>query len=347
MGQHLVAPPWSIKDQGRSLSTTTLQMLYAVDMTTTSSVPPVSALAIHPGNDCSAKEEDDWWRLVDAAIDASDSAYFLVGTMPPRLAHLKLRDLSAYTKVAVPTAGDKGHLASLEHNRKVDEAEAQNDARAAQLQDIELRTSTALARALDAALRPNTASLLFSLQKDHMNSTLTTQRGYPVHDGHAMFKALRSRRSAVRPSRVRSAEWHEEQYRIMRSTRLPDGCASQDFADKCNMLVSDHIPYFQTTRLEGANLVDAFIAFLPEALAGDGRDIKDRLEDEMKANDTGLALDRLTRRVARAADPAMENARLALSLAPAGISAPVASVHTHTWFRCRHCRRRRWQSLSC
>ena len=72
-------------------------------------------------------------------------------------------------------------------------------------------------------------------------------------------------------------------------------------------------------------MVDAFIAFLPEALAGDGRDIKDRLEDEMKANDTGLALDRLTRRVARAADPAMETARLALSLAPAGISAPVAS----------------------
>ena len=143
-----------------------------------------------------------------------------------------------------------------------------------------------------------------------------------------MFKALRARKSTSRPSRVRSSEYHEEQYRIMRSTRLADGCSSQDFADKCNMLVSDHLPYFQTVKLEGADLIDAFIAFLPEALAGDGRDIKDRLEDDNKANDTELALERLTRRVARAADPAVENARLAMSMAPAGISPPSPQLHT-------------------
>ena len=302
-------------------------MLYASDVATTISVPPVSALPIHPGNDCSAKEEDDWWRQADAVIDASDSTYFLVGDTPPRLAHLKPRDLTGYQRVTVPAASDKGHLHAIDHNRKVDDAVALNEARKEQLADVELRASTALSRALDTSLRPNAASLLFSLQAAHINTTLTTARGYEVYNGHAMFRTLRTRKSDDRPSRVRSAEYHEEQYRIMRSTRLPDGCSSQDYADKCNMLVSKHLPYFQTVRLEGANLVDAFVAFLPEALAGDGRDIKDRLEDDKKANDTALALQRLTRRVARAADPSTENARLALSMLPLG-STPVAAAYT-------------------
>jgi hypothetical protein len=304
-------------------------MLYSADVSAVHSVSTVLSLPVHPGNDCSAKEEDDWWRQADAAVDATDSAYFLVGAMPPRLAYLKQRDLSGYTRVAVPVATEKGYLHSMDHNRKVDEAVAQNETRKAQIDDIQLRVSIALARAMDSSLRPNAASLLFSLQAAYPNAALTAARGYPVHNGHAMFNELRKRKSTSRPSRVRSAEYHEDQYSLMRSTRLPDGCSSQDFADKCNMLVSDHLPYFQTVKLEGANLVDAFISFLPEALAGDGRDIKDRLEDDKKSTDTALALERLTRRVARAADPALENARLALSMAPADLTTKIAAVmHT-------------------
>jgi hypothetical protein len=67
---------------------------------------------------------------------------------------------------------------------------------------------------------------------------MSTTLGTDVYDGHGMVELLRGARKAgiSHPSKARSYEYHEEQYRIMRATRLPDGCASQEYADKCNEL---------------------------------------------------------------------------------------------------------------
>ena len=52
----------------------------------------------------------------------------------------------------------------------------------------------------------------------------------------------------------------------MQSSVLPDGCSSQDFADKCNLLTETHLPYFKTIRLEGETLSYAYLEFLPANL---------------------------------------------------------------------------------
>ena len=57
----------------------------------------------------------------------------------------------------------------------------------------------------------------------------------------------------------------------MLSTPLPDGCSSQMYADKCNLLVTQHLPYFQTVRLEGEHLSKAYLKFLPASLSSEAR----------------------------------------------------------------------------
>eukprot|EP00966_Prymnesium_polylepis_P288777 6670091-Prymnesium_polylepis.1 len=44
-------------------------------------------------------------------------------------------------------------------------------------------------------------------------------------------------------------------------SKLPDGCSSQDYADKCNDLLTNHLPYFKTIRLEGELLSETISSF--------------------------------------------------------------------------------------
>eukprot|EP00966_Prymnesium_polylepis_P149023 3442978-Prymnesium_polylepis.1 len=68
------------------------------------------------------------------------------------------------------------------------------------------------------------------------------------------------------PAKDRSFKWHEEMYYSMLKSKLPDGCSSQDYADKCNDLKTKHLPYFKTSSLKGEHLSEAYIEFLPESL---------------------------------------------------------------------------------
>ena len=51
---------------------------------TETSVVAVSGFGslVHPGEDASAKEEDDWWRPAEAIVAGTDAAYFSVD-LPP------------------------------------------------------------------------------------------------------------------------------------------------------------------------------------------------------------------------------------------------------------------------
>eukprot|EP00966_Prymnesium_polylepis_P124816 2886826-Prymnesium_polylepis.1 len=64
-----------------------------------------------------------------------------------------------------------------------------------------------------------------------MTGTLSSAR--------CVLSAERTKRAA--PAKDRSYEWHEEEYQAMKRTKLPDGCSSQDYADKCNKLLVDHL----------------------------------------------------------------------------------------------------------
>ena len=120
------------------------------------SLQQFNGIPVHPGEDASAKEDDDWWRQTESFLSSTDAVHFIAGRTPPRLSSLDPVNLSGYTAVAVPAASTSltQHLAAVEHNRKVEAASAENTRRKILLEDHRSRSATALAAALDASLRP-------------------------------------------------------------------------------------------------------------------------------------------------------------------------------------------------
>eukprot|EP00966_Prymnesium_polylepis_P253609 5862044-Prymnesium_polylepis.1 len=234
-----------------------------------------------------------------------------------RLKSLDQVNFSGYTAVAVPAASSLSqHLAAVEHNRKVEAATAENARRLVLLEDFKSRSATALAAALDASLRPKSAALLLRLQKAHKNVAASAALMSPVYDGHAFIVTMRAARTtaAAAPAKDRSFKWHEEQYAVMLKSKLPDGCSSQDYADKCNDLFIKHLPYFKTTRLEGEHLSEAYLEFLPECMRSVAAEIEDDMREKSTFDQPDMVMERAKRRVARMADPSVEHARLACAL---------------------------------
>ena len=141
-------------------------------------------IPVHPGVDASAKAEDDWWRIFNGILSTHDAVHYAAGAVPPRLAHLADADLTGFTEVTVPDASEPSYLKILDHNRKVRVAVDENKRRTTLRSDHRWQSATALATALDAALRPKAASLLFRLQKAHRSASRSTLLGTDIYDGH-------------------------------------------------------------------------------------------------------------------------------------------------------------------
>ena len=109
-----------------------------------------------------------------------------------------------------------------------------------------------------------------------------------MHDGAAMWLAIEALKLKPSATHQRSADWHEKQWEIMRDTSLPDHCGVQAFLAKVTMLLEKHIPNFQKVRLEGANLADVIINFMPSDLTGEGRTLRREVINEGLARDRAL-----------------------------------------------------------
>ena len=301
-------------------------------------------IPVHPGEDAAAKQEDDWWRIFNSVVSNTDAIHFVAMKVPPRLQSLEPADLSGFTAVVVPASGDAGYTigaatAAMEHNRKVRAATAENTRRKISLKDYEQRSAQALATAVDTSLRPKAASLLLRLQSKFKDGTRSTELGTDVHDGHAMVREMRNLRtaSASRPARGRSYKWHEEQYRNMLATVLPDGCSSQDYADKCNDLETNHLPYFKTVVLEKDTLSSVYLEFLPANMKVVAGEIEMSMRTAKTFDNPSAVKEAATTRVGMMADPSVEHARLACALGyappppptsppPRGSAPPVAAA---------------------
>ena len=280
----------------------------------------ICGIPVHPGVDASAKAEDDWWRIFNGILSTHDAVHYTAGSMPPRLTHLVDADMADFSEVTLPDASEPSYLKVIDHNRRVRAAVAENKRRAAMRTDYRWQSATALATALDTALRPKAASLLFRLQKAHRNASRSTLLGTDIYDGHEFVKTMRAEYAAGEnnAAKIRSYEFHEGRYLQMRGSKLPDGCASQDFADKCNELETQHLPYFRTIRLENETLSECYLDFMPAALAGDARRIADELRASGKFDNPAEVKRRATQVVAQGADAAAEHSRLAMSLGYGG-----------------------------
>ena len=86
------------------------------------------------------------------------------------------------------------------------------------------------------------------------------------HDGYEMLKQLRAKKAVPSAIEKISNRFHEKQWETMRDEQLPNGCSSQQYAQKVNKLMNDHLPHFKTINLSGVNLGNALIDFMPRAV---------------------------------------------------------------------------------
>ena len=103
VAQHLVAHSVVI-DRGcdKFRTNMTAAMYAAAEMGPAITGSQFSGITVHPGEDASAKEEDDWWRIFDGVLSSMDAVHYIAGNEPPRLAHLLPVDNTGYTEVTVP-----------------------------------------------------------------------------------------------------------------------------------------------------------------------------------------------------------------------------------------------------
>ena len=198
VAQHLVAHSVVI-DRGcdKFRTNMTAAMYAAAEMGPAITGSQFSGITVHPGEDASAKEEDDWWRIFDGVLSSMDAVHYIAGNEPPRLAHLLPVDNTGYTEVTVPADDtDPSYFKAIEHNRKVKAAVLENVRRKTVRDDCKWQSAKLLAAALDQALRPKAASLLFRLQKAKRNATMSTTLGTDVYDGHGMVELMRDARKA-------------------------------------------------------------------------------------------------------------------------------------------------------
>ena len=292
--------------------------------------PRFLVLPVHPGEDAAAKQEDDYWRVFNHVISNVDAIHFIAGTLPPRLSSLEQTDLTEMVRVLTPASSESNAAAvsaAQKHNQFIKTSHAENARKRVLLADYKQRSAQALYTALDASLRPKAGSLLSRLMKAHRDAAASNAMGTDVYDGHAMVKAMRLARAAnVAPARARSFKWHEEQYRAMQASILPDHCSSQDYADKCNLLTETHLPYFRTIRLEDELLSSAFLEFLPANLRIAAGEIEMSARTAKTFGDPDAVKAIATTRVGMMADPSLEHARLACSLGVVPSAPPACPI---------------------
>ena len=81
------------------------------------------------------------------------------------------------------------------------------------------------------------------------------------------------------PSSMIEQREHDRAVEAARDTSLPDGCSAQDFSDKVNMLMEQHIPYCER-KYEGEALSTYIIDLMPKAIESDKWALIDKLTAE-------------------------------------------------------------------
>ena len=291
----------------------------------------VSVLPEYPGVDPVEKELEEWWKATQSVLDRTDHGHYDRGEVPPRLEKdTALRDVTAIgEKLALPATTEPTYMGIVRHNAGIEAILAENEARKALVVNSRASAAKALASLLADCLRPTAELLLLELQAA---CPLAGRAG--CHDGYAMLARLRALRTLKRPQVKRSSKFHEQQWEAMRDSALMDGCSSQVFAEKVNVLLKEHRPHFKKVRLDGEDLAEAIIDFMPKKIGHLGRALYRELEKTFpggvdhagnpvgnnQLHDHMYVVRRCTELVSAEADEGVEEQRMAAMMLPAGPS---------------------------
>ena len=147
-----------------------------------------------------------------------------------------------------------------------------------------------------------------------------------------MWKALAALEKA--PATFAERREHDRAIESARDSVLPDGCAAQDFADKINGLLKDHLPY-GTHTYEGEKLGLFIFELLPMVNGAEKRQSIRELTADGTLGDADIVLARCTEIVRASAtnahtpvasvSPDMQ--MLQIALAKAGVDAAVIAAN--------------------
>ena len=236
-----------------------------------------------------SKEVEELWTEIDGILDGHDYSYYGYmerGVTPPSFAKFDLVDETDLAVLPVPGRDEANYMQIIRHNMGVQRTLRDNTTRRKELAATKIGLERKLAAQVAAALRNNAPMVLISLQTKHKIPQLLT--GSHDRDDYNGTEMLRSwREYCGRPSAVieLTARWHEQQYAVLRDTKLPDKCSSADFSAKVTRLLRDHRPHFQEIKLEGEVLSRAIIRFMPVALNNFGTNLIKELTKEKLLGD--------------------------------------------------------------
>jgi hypothetical protein len=288
-----------------------------------------------PREQPNSKQTTEYWAEINGILDGHEYFGFMErGVTPPSFAKFDLVDESDLALLPVPGTDSASYTQIVRHNMGVSKTLRDNASRKSERASTAIALNRKLAAQVAAALRPNAPMVLLTLQTCHkIPQLLTSSYDRDDYDGVGMLRQWRELSGQESAVVELTSRWHEQQYEILRDTKLPDKCSSEDFSAKVTRLLRDHLPHFKTVRLEGEDLSRAIINFMPQQLAGFGVKLEESLTTSGDLGDPLIVIGRCEALVAGACDPIHETARLACAFRPISQTsvAPAMQATTPTY----------------
>ena len=309
-------------------------MLFGADATgaigSTLSSSASLRLSDFPAEHPSEKELADWVHETMPMLRRAGYGPILKKQVPPSLLHLQGSDIVP-SGLTVEESTAAGAVEHAKHERIRQQLIRSNAQRKLQLTESLRGIRTQLHAMLEISMRERASLRLAELEKKHPEKDDAGTVIDDSYNGVDMLTELCSLTGSV--GLLDDPRDHDREVEKMRDNVLPDGCMAQEYADRVNTLVKDHLDHLERP-LAGANLGRFLILLMPAANAAEGRTILRELSASGHLSDRTVVLQRCMQVVRQsesatskaAAAAAVVNRRQLMALGPA---APMAALAQH------------------
>ena len=247
-------------------------MLYAADSTGAIGAAMSTAanglrLAEFPGEEPSEKELSDWIKETMPMLRRAGYGPILRREIPPTLLHLTSPEIvpSELTPEQITAAGP---IDSQKYDRTRLQVIRSNQQRKLQLTECMRGIRTQLHAMIEIAMKDRAPLRFDALEASHPEKDDKSNIIPHVYDGVGMIADIVKLAGHV--GLLDDPRDHDREIEKMRDSVLSDGCMAQEYSDKVNTLVRDHLDHLERP-LAGVNLGRFLILMMPRANAAEGR----------------------------------------------------------------------------
>ena len=270
-----------------------------------------------PCEDPTHPEIDKYFRHFDDEFKNHESIHLIMGTTPPSLIGFN-GVINTIALVPIPEPVTQEEIDADTTKAKVERIKFNLQC------EQTLRAEKGRQQRYDAGiaeLKNQLASIIANTMRDTAPARLRALKKMcemdtdgKSHDGIKMYTILTALKTEDGPTASRSHKWHEKQFNLMNAEQLPDHCSAEQYIKKVNTLIQEHIPNFKKIKLEGEDLSEVIIEWMPAYNASDGRTLLRSLKERQAAIDAAKG------RIAALPDgPVKTTAEASLLMMPYGV----------------------------